>query len=106
LDFEHKSGLSEWVCGVQIDNASGQVVYSTNSTRLGVTLPPLVGTQTVQLTLEDVNLGGGKYFVNASLMDTAGRHLHDIPQATSFDVPDNEFAAGTLYARPEMTTLR
>jgi ABC-2 type transport system ATP-binding protein len=105
VDFEHKDGLDEWVAAVQIDNEMGQVVYGTTSKRLGTPLPRLIGQKTVELTLHDVNLGTGKYFVNASLMDMAGRHLHDFPQATSFDAPDYELAVGILHARPEMAEI-
>jgi len=99
--MEHADGLDDWVCALQIDNALGQVVYGTTSKRLGAVLEPLRGTRTVEFILRDARFGTGKYFVNASLMDSAGRHLHDFPQATSFDVPDYDLAVGVVHAKPE-----
>lgn len=106
VEFEHTTGLDDWVCAVQIDNALGQVVYGTTSKRVGLSLDRLSGRRTVELVLHDVNLGTGKYFINASLMDTAGRHLHDFPQAASFDAPGYDLAVGTIFARPEMAELQ
>jgi ABC-2 type transport system ATP-binding protein len=101
VTMEHADGLDDWVCALQIDNALGQVVYGTTSKRLGAVLEPLRGTRTVEFILRDARFGTGKYFVNASLMDSAGRHLHDFPQATSFDVPDYDLAVGVVHAKPE-----
>jgi ABC-2 type transport system ATP-binding protein len=55
--------------------------------------------------IKAAQFGSGKYFVNASLMDSAGRHLSDLPQACSFDVPYYELAAGMLHAEPEAIDL-
>jgi len=105
VELEHPTGLTDWVCAIQIDNELGQVAYGTTSKRLGIELQPLRGRRTVELTLHDVNLGTGKYFINASLMDMSGRHLHDLPQATSFNTPDYPLAVGIVHARPEMAEL-
>jgi ABC-2 type transport system ATP-binding protein len=93
--------LDNWMCAVQIDNSTGQVVYGTTTKRLNLELPVLTGTRDVEFILRDVNFGPGKYFVNVSLMDIAGVHLHDLPQAASFNAPDYKLAVGTLHAIPE-----
>ncbi|WP_245861712.1 ABC transporter ATP-binding protein [Compostimonas suwonensis] len=98
--FEHTTGIDDWICAIQIDNVSGQSVYGTTTRRVGMRLAPLKGERTVTLTLKNPMFGGGKYFVNVSLMDYAGRHLHDFPQACTFNVTTQELAAGTLYAEP------
>ncbi|WP_245884699.1 ABC transporter ATP-binding protein [Glaciihabitans tibetensis] len=103
IRLEHPEGLTEWVCAIQIDNAMGQVVYGTTTKRLGIELPVLSGELDVQFILRDVPFGAGKYFVNVSLMDMEGIHLHDLPQACSFDVPDYPLAVGTVHARPEFS---
>ena len=93
--------VEDWMCALQIDNSSGQVVYGTTSKRIGLHLPVLNGEREVEFVLRDVRFGPGKYFINVSLMDTAGAHLHDLPQATSFNVPDYKLAVGTIHALPE-----
>jgi len=104
-ELEHTTGIEEWICAVQIDNVKGQAVYGTTTRRTGTDLAPLKGRRTVELTVRDVRFAGGKYFVNISLMDFAGRHLHDAPQAASFTVPEQWDAAGTMYAAPEFKEL-
>lgn len=103
---EHPTGIDEWVCAVQIDNVRGQAVWGTTTQRVGFPLEPLRGSTTLSLTVKDAMFAGGKYFVNVSLMDFEGRHLHDLPQATSFNVAEQRDAAGSLYARPQFDVLR
>ena len=93
--------LDDWICALQIDNSTGQVVYGTTSRRLGKVLPTLTGEREVEFIIRDVRFGPGKYFINISLMNSAGVHLHDLPQSTSFNVPDYKLAVGTIYALPE-----
>ncbi|MFB2599297.1 ABC transporter ATP-binding protein [Herbiconiux sp. P17] len=105
MRFEHDEGLDDWMAALQIDNVQGQVVYGTTSKRLGHQLPRLREPRTVEFVLKDVNFGTGKYFLNASLMDIEGRHLHDLPQVASFDVPYYDLAVGSVHAVPEFEDL-
>ncbi|RXZ51589.1 ABC transporter ATP-binding protein [Agromyces binzhouensis] len=98
--LEHSTGIEDWTCGVQIDNAMGQPVWSTNTRRAGIDLGPLTGRRTLVITAHHAMLAGGKYFVNVSFMDAAGRHLHDLVQAASFNVADQKDAGGSMYASP------
>ncbi|HEY0248884.1 MAG TPA: ABC transporter ATP-binding protein [Gryllotalpicola sp.] len=98
VELEHKSGIDDWMCAIQIDTPMGLPVFGTTTKRLGVRLDRLTERRAVEFVLKDVRFGEGKYFVNASLMDLAGRHLFDLPQATSFDAPAQPFSAGVLYA--------
>ena len=106
-EFEHTTGIDRWICAVQVDNAMGQKVYGTATDRAELDLGRLEGSRTIALTIRNPMFGGGKYFVNISLMDFAGRHLHDLPQACTFNILDHEDATGSVYARPafrELTT--
>ncbi|CAD5993289.1 ABC transporter ATP-binding protein [Agreia sp. COWG] len=103
MTFEHKTGLDNWMAALQIDSVSGQVVYGTTTHRAGLTLKPLRDAQTVTFTLRDVNFGSGKYFISASLMNTAGVHIHDLVQAVAFDVPYYDLAVGTVYVKTEVS---
>lgn len=97
--------LDDWFCAVQIDNASGQLVYGTTTKRMKMTMPPLDGERRIRLTLRDTRFGPGKYFVSVSIMNSVGVHLHDLPQATSFDAWDYRLAVGTLNAEPQFEDL-
>lgn len=102
----HTTGIDEWVCGIQIDNVMGQAVYGTTTKRVGLQVQPLHGETTLSLIVRNAMFSGGKYFVNVSLMDDNGRHLYDLPQATSFTVADQHDAAGSLYAEPVFREIR
>ncbi len=102
VTLEHDQGIDDWVCAIQIDNTLGQPVYGTTTARIGSDLSRLRGRRTVGIVLHDARFGAGKYFVNASLMDSAGQHLSDMPQACSFDVPYYPLAVGMVHAVPEV----
>jgi ABC-2 type transport system ATP-binding protein len=96
--FSHPTGLAEWVCAIQIDNVHGQKVYGSTTRETKTPLEPLVGERTVTMRVHQAMFGAGKYFVNVSLMDMAGRHLFDMPQAVSFNVVADDESSGSLYA--------
>jgi ABC-2 type transport system ATP-binding protein len=102
VTLEHDEGIEDWMCAIQIDNTLGQPVYGTTTARIGSELGRLRERRTVGFLLRDARFGAGKYFVNASLMDKAGRHLSDMPQACSFDVPYYPLAVGMVHAVPEV----
>lgn len=85
-----------WVCAIHIDTGLGQRVFATDTDRLKVAAAPVTGPAAVRFVLRDVNLGEGKYFVNAALIDAAGRHIHDLPQAASFNISDDPRTTGVL----------
>ncbi len=93
---ESERTLDDWLCAIQIDNTLGQKVLGTDTRRLGIETGSLHGRMTVRFILKASTLGSGKYFVNTSLMDSASRHLHDMPQATSFNAALYERTTGML----------
>jgi ABC-2 type transport system ATP-binding protein len=105
MDVEHFTGTGDWMCAIQIDNTLGQVAYGTTTKRLNQQLDYFHGRRTIWYRLKDTHFGGGKYFVNVSLMDSAGRHFADLPQACSFDVADMPLAVGSTYTTPEFFEL-
>ena len=105
VDVESQEAIDDWIVAVQFDSTNGQVVYGTTTRRLGMHLPVLEGSRRIELRLANAYFGAGKYFVNVSLMNSAGVHLHDWAQAASFDVKDFPEAVGTVYAVPEFTLL-
>ncbi|MDC7803339.1 ABC transporter ATP-binding protein [Sphingomonas sp. BLCC-B65] len=88
--------LEDWLCAIQIDNTLGQKVMGTDTRRLGMELPPLRGDASVTFVLKGTTFGEGKYFVNTSFMDSASRHIHDLPQAASFDAEPYARTTGVL----------
>ncbi len=105
IELESSIPLDDWMCAIQIDGSLGQIVYGTTTKRMGIPLTPLEGRRHVRFTLLDTRFGPGKYFVNVSLMDNAGRHVHDAPQAATFDTEDYGIAVGIVNARPAFEDL-
>jgi ABC-2 type transport system ATP-binding protein len=102
MEFEHLDGVEDWEAAVQVNNAGGQVVFGTTTGIMGVTLPPLHGRRKLRIRIADTAFGTGKYFINVSMMDSAGRHLHDLPECDSFEVPPFDHAVGTVFAEPSL----
>jgi ABC-2 type transport system ATP-binding protein len=92
--------IKNMIIAVQIDNTAGQVAYGTTTKRMGIALGVIEGERTVEFDLSSTYFGPGKYFVNVSLLSDIGSHLHDWPQAASFNTHDYGVAVGTVYAVP------
>jgi len=88
--------LDSWVCRIQIDDTMGQKVFATGSDWLDMPVPALEGDGEVVFALKSPAFGGGKYFVNATLIDDDGQTLYNIMQATSFNVAPDPRAIGHL----------
>lgn len=90
-------GISEWSCSVEIDNTLGQKVFGVATDRLeAAEAPPLRGVVSVEFVLKNNALGAGMFIVNTSLLDSAGRHIHDLSQATSFTTTEDDQTTGML----------
>jgi len=105
-DLEYSAPLSNWTFAVQIDNHMGQAVYGASSKSLGMQLGELQQKRTFEMSVEDLRLANGKYFVNISILDEANRHLVDFPQAASFDVVSPPISSGIVAAVPRITEVR
>ncbi len=59
--------MSRWAAGFSIDTTLGQMTIASNTERLGVTLPAIdEGDAHVDFRIENVYLGAGQYFINAT----------------------------------------
>jgi len=102
VTYEHPSGIDDWIAAIQIDNVQGVPVYGTSSHRVGLDLGTLRAPRTVEFVIRNAQFGTGKYFINSTLMSNEKVHLHDVPQAVSFDVPFYDLAVGVVHAVPEI----
>lgn len=101
VDVESEAPVERWRCAIQIDSVLGTGVYGTTTDRMGMHPPTLLGRRRVEFLLRDARFGTGKYFVNVSLMDEAGRHLDDARLACSFNVEQYALSAGIVHLAPE-----
>lgn len=96
--------LNEWGCRIQIDDHMGHKMFVTGTDWLKTPVDPMKGETEVSFVLKDPPLAGGKYFVNATLIDGHGNDLHNIMQATSFNVEFDPRATGYLRIDVEGST--
>lgn len=80
--------LDLWNCGFLIENSVGNLVYGTDTLRLGMSLPRLDTSATVRFRVPNVVLGNGKHFVHAFLSDQRGEHLAIQRDAATFALED------------------
>lgn len=97
--------LESWVCRVQIDDPMGQKVFVTGTDWLDTSVPSVEGECEVVFVLKSPAFGGGKYFVNATLLDDSGQTLYNIMQVTSFNVEPDPHAIGYLRIAVEGTAV-
>ncbi len=97
--------MSDMVVAVHLNTPTGQDVWGTTTKRLGFSLPNSIGENTLRFTMRDSHLGAGKYFVNLSIMDQSGVHLHDWLQATSFNSHDPRTHYGVVYSEPDVEVV-
>lgn len=95
--------LEAWGCRIQIDDHMGHKMFVTGTDWLKTPVDPMNGQAEVSFVLKDPPLAGGKYFVNATLIDGDGNDLHNIMQATSFNVEFDPRATGYLRIDVEGT---
>ncbi|WP_243076968.1 ABC transporter ATP-binding protein [Microbacterium sp. SS28] len=99
IRVEHPTPVSVWNTGISIDTSSGQQVLGTGSRRLDTTHGPAQpGESEVVYVLHDLHLGGGQYFVNATVQDEDGGSVDVEWQAASFFVPAEQRQTGTVFA--------
>lgn len=104
VGLESLQGLDKWDCAIQIDSPNGGMVLGTSTKRAEITIPPLSQEINVEFHLPSLALSGGKFFVNVSLLDWDGRHLHDIPQAVALNIsPANSSTVGLLFVEPAIS---
>jgi ABC-2 type transport system ATP-binding protein len=78
--------LERWFLGMGVDTPLGQVVFGTNTMRLGFEHPPLTDETTVVFHLPDTHFGGGTYAVHASASTLENGEFTRVPVGARFTV--------------------
>ncbi|WP_251445095.1 MULTISPECIES: ABC transporter ATP-binding protein [unclassified Microbacterium] len=91
--------IERWEVGFSIDTPLGQMVLASNTEMIGVTLDPIDGPQSVDLTIESVHLGEGQYYVNANAAGVSEPSSHGLSQGIMFSVRGGGSSVGSVSAR-------
>src|SRR4051794_29892971 len=94
--------LDDWIVGVAVEDAGGQVVWGANSDRVGVLLPDLEpGTQDVVVEFPEVPLTEGVYQCSIAVADTGNRTVyHRVNRVATFRVVTNVIEDGAVHLEP------
>jgi ABC-2 type transport system ATP-binding protein len=88
----------QWVVGMGIETAIGQVIFGTNSERLDSEPVTANGSTTFRFEFDSLPLGDGQYFVHASYGTLKGGEASRIPQAATFSVSEDSRNVGVISA--------
>ena len=81
-----------------IETSVGQVIFGTNSERLGVSTRAIQGETVFRFELDSLPLGEGQYVVDASFGTLSEGQLFRVPQAAVFSVSEHSNNAGVVSA--------
>ncbi len=94
--------VPEPTIGVGIETGLGVNVLGTNSTLLGMTLPPLVGRRRFEIRLRDLRLGEGTYTCHGAIAAANGAELFRLREVAGFSVRADGTTVGPVWASPEL----
>lgn len=91
--------MADWFVGMGVDTPLGQIVFGTNTDRLGLLPEPLDGAIEVTFTLPDLHLGAGTYAIHASISTHELGEFARVPIGARFTVPRENKNVGVLDIR-------
>ncbi len=96
ISLSLESATDEWIVGMGIETSVGQVIFGTNSERLGCETLLIDGTAVFRFELASLPLGRGQYFVHAAYATLKEGELVRIPQAAAFSVSESSNNVGVI----------
>ena len=90
--------VDKWAVGFSINTIHGQMALASNTDVLGVTLDPITDEAVVRLTLTDIGLAPGEYFVNANAAGISVASSHSLTQGASFVIEGPADTIGPVAA--------
>jgi ABC-2 type transport system ATP-binding protein len=104
-DLEADQEVSDWCAGAAITDASGLVIYGTNTALQELNLAPLRGRRTIRFLFDRLPLTEGQYFVSVAVCPTYGVDYHRIDRAVSFQVRHPSRDQGVVVLSPKIEVL-
>ena len=105
INYEYKGELPEWNSGLKVETNMGQQVFGVDSRMLGIRHPPLKGAASVEYRLENIQFGGGPFFIHCFLAQKTGEHLDIIRQAARFTMVDDPLGSGSMRVHSTLRDL-
>ena len=95
--------VENWFVGMGVDTPLGQVVFGTNTMRLGFEHPPLTEETTITFSLPDIRFGGGTYAVHASASTLGNGEFVRVPVGARFTVERSDKRVGLVSVAASAT---
>ncbi len=97
-----ESTVSDWAAGVALTDASGLLIYGTNTVLQNIAVDPIRGTRTVRFRFDQLPVNEGQYFVAVAVHPRMGPDYHRIDRAMSFQVENSATDPGVLALTPKI----
>ncbi|HEY0167855.1 MAG TPA: ABC transporter ATP-binding protein [Jatrophihabitans sp.] len=99
---EAGASVSDWAAGVALTDASGLLIYGTNTVLQNVAVAPISGVRTVRFRFDQLPVAEGQYFVTLAVHPKTGPDYHRIDRAMSFQVENSANDPGVLALSPKI----
>jgi ABC-2 type transport system ATP-binding protein len=102
FDVTAESEVSDWAAGVALTDASGLLIYGTNTVLQNMVVDPIRGSRTVRFRFDQLPVADGQYFVTLAVHPKTGPDYHRIDRAMSFQVENSANDPGVLALSPKI----
>ncbi len=102
FDVTTEQQVDDWAAGVALTDASGLLIYGTNTVVQDVSTPPITGRRTLRFRFDQLPVAEGQYFVDIAVHPRIGPDYHRIDRAVSFQVSNEANDAGVLALSPKI----
>jgi len=99
---EADATVADWAAGVALTDASGLLIYGTNTVLQDIAVEPVRGTRTVRFRFDQLPVADGQYFVTLAVHPKTGPDYHRIDRAMSFQVDNSANDPGVLALSPKI----
>jgi ABC-2 type transport system ATP-binding protein len=105
FDVEADQTVRDWAAGVALTDASGLLLYGTNTVLQKIDLEPLTGRRTVRFGFSTLPLAEGQYFVTVAVHPRSGLDYHRIDRAASFQLAGTTNDPGVIALVPKIDVV-
>jgi ABC-2 type transport system ATP-binding protein len=105
-DVVAEEALPDWAAGIAITDASGLLLYGTNTVLQKIDLEPVLGERTVRYWFDALPFAEGQYFVTVAVHPHTGPDYHRIDRAASFQVRGAAHDPGVVALTPKVDVVR
>jgi ABC-2 type transport system ATP-binding protein len=98
--------IDDWAVGIALEDHLDNVVYGTNTSLQGLTLPPLSDKRRVRFRFPDLPMLEGQYYVTVAVHDTSGlTTYHRLDRRSNFRVFSDGSEVGVLYLSTKIDVI-